>query len=124
MLEIQRTALTKAMKLLNSIGAEYAIIVGEEKHGTLEVLMKKQKAIKGKKAFSQLYGRSVLRDYVRPYIDPLKVGDVAQIPPGQFMREAIAAAAASYAHQVFGRGGHTGRQDHENNVYELLRLEN
>jgi hypothetical protein len=124
MLEIQRTTLTKAIKLLNSIGAEYAIIVGEEKHGALEVVTKKQKTTHGKKAFSHLYGRNVLRDYVKPYIDPLKVGDVARIPPGQFMREAIAASAASYAHQLFGRGGHTGRQDHENNVYELLRLEN
>jgi hypothetical protein len=123
MLEIQRTTLTKAIKLLNSIGAEYAIIVGEEKHGTLEVVMKK-KATQGKKAFSHLYGRNVLREYVKPYIDPMKVGDVVKIPPGQFMREAVAASAASYAHQVFGRGGHTGRQDHENNVYELLRLEN
>lgn len=121
MLEIQRTTLSKAMKLLNSIGAEYAIVVGEETHGTLPVAKKPKPA--SKNSVSHKYGRNVVLNYVKPYIDTLKVGDVAQIPVGDFDLASIAATAASHAHRVFGAGGHTGRTDREKNVFELMRLE-
>lgn len=123
MLEIQRITLTKAMKLLNSIGAEYAIIVDEEKHGTLEVVTNKQQPKKKSKAFASKYGRNFLRNYVRPYVDRLNVGDVSYIPAGLYELEAVAATAASYAHEIFGKGGHTGRKDKENNIFEIMRLE-
>ncbi len=123
MLEIQRNILTKAIKLLNSIGAEYAILTGEEKYGTLEIVNKKQKTKNKSRSYSPKYGRGTLRDYVRPYIQSLKVGDVACIPVGGFDLNAVSYAAASYAHQEFGRGGHTGRTDTEKQVYEIMRLE-
>ena len=122
MLEIQRTTLTKAIKLLNSIGVEYAILAGEEKHGTLEIVKKKQK-VKKSKSFVSKYGRGILREYVKQYIQPLKVGEVAYIPVGNFDLPAIAGSAASYAHELFGKGGHTGRTDQEKKVFEILRLE-
>ncbi len=122
MLEIQRTALTKAIKLLNSIGVEYAILAGEEKHGTLEIVKKKQKGQKSK-SFVSKYGRGTLRDHVRPYIQTLKVGEVAYIPVGDFDLPAVAGSAASYAHELFGKGGHTGRTNQDKQVFEILRLE-
>jgi len=121
MLEIQKSVLTKAIKLLNSIEVEYAILANGEKHGTLEVVVKKRR--EGKRAFSYKYGRGILLNYVKPYIADLKVGEVAYIPAGDYELQAIASTAASYAHGIFGSGGHTGRKDKENNVFEVMRLE-
>lgn len=123
MLEIQRNILTKATKLLNSIGVEYAIVVGDEKYGTLEVATKKPKSKNKSRSFSEKYGRNVLRNYIKPYVDSLGVGEVAHIPAGEYELAAVAVSAASYAHEIFGNGGHTGRKDKEKNVYEILRLE-
>jgi len=123
MLEIQRITLTKAIKLLNSIGVEYAILANEEKHGTLEINNKKRKFKHNSKAYSYKYGKGVLRDYVRSYIQPLKVGEITHIPKGSFDLNAVSSASASYAYEVFGRGGHAGRMDKENQVFEIMRLE-
>lgn len=123
MLEIQRSTLNKAIRLLNSIGVEYAILAGEEKLGTLEIANKKQKGKNKSRSYSNKYGRGALREYVKPYIDSLKVGDVACIPIGDFDFTAIATASASYAHQLFGKGGHTGRTDYQKRVFEIMRLE-
>lgn len=122
MLEIQRSILIKATKLLNSIGVEYAIVVGDEKYGTLEVV-KKKPVKSGERAFSQKYGRGTVLSHVKPYIDNLSVGEVTHIPAGEYELAAVATSAASYAYEIFGKGGHTGRKDKEKNVYEVLRLE-
>jgi len=122
MLEIQRMTLTKAIKLLNSIGVEYAILAGEEKHGTLEILTKKQKSRRGR-SYADKYGRGTLREYVRQYIQPLKVGEITYVPKGNFELNEVSTASASYAHFAFGKGGHTGRQDLEKQAFEIMRLE-
>jgi hypothetical protein len=121
MLEIQKVVLIKAIRLLNSIDVEYAILAGGEKHGTLELAVKKTK--KGERSFSSKYGRGTILNYIRPYIDNLKVGEVVQIPTGEYNLEAVAATSASHSHRMFGNGGYTGRADKEKNVYEILRLE-
>ena len=121
MLEIQKAVLIKAIKLLNSIDVDYAILAGEEKHGTLELAVKKTK--KGKRSFSSKYGRGTILNYIRPYIDNLKVGEVAQIPAGDYELAAVAAICASHSHRLFGTGGFSGRQNKEKNAYEILRLE-
>jgi hypothetical protein len=123
MLEIQRMTLNKAIKLLNSIGVEYAILAGEEKHGTLEIVKKKTKGRNKSRAYSYKYERGALRDYVRKYIEPLKVGEVTYIPKGNFELNEVSTAAASLAHFVFGKGSHVGRTDNEKQVFEVLRLE-
>jgi len=122
MLEIQLLTLAKAIKLLNSIGVEYAILAGEEKHGTLEIITKKQKSRKDR-SYAEKYGRGILREYVRQYIKPLKVGEVTYVPKGNFDLNEVSTAAASCAHFEFGKGGHTGRTDHEKQVFEIMRLE-
>ena len=121
MLEIQKATLSKAMKLLNSIGAEYAIVVGEETHGTLE-LAKKPRPI-GKNSVVKKYGKGTVLNYIKPYIDNLKPGDVAQIPVAEFDMHSIGSTASGHAHRIFGFGNYTGMQNKEKNMYELMRLE-
>lgn len=123
MLEIQRITLTKAIKLLNSIGVEYAIIDGEEKHGTLEIVNKKKKKNYESRSYSSKYGKGVLRNYIKPYIETLKVGEIAHIPIGSFDLNSIFSVAASYAYEMFGKGGHAGRTDYKKQIVEIMRLE-
>jgi hypothetical protein len=121
MLEIQKTTLRKAINLLNSIKVEYAILADGEKHGSLEVAPKR--ASTKKESYSKKYGRGVVLNYVRPYIQNLNVGDVARIPAGDFDLRAVSAISATFAHGLFGVGGHTIRRDKNNNVVEIMRLE-
>jgi len=62
-------------------------------------------------------------NYIRPYIDNLKVGEVAQIPAADYELAAVAAICASHSHRLFGSGGFAGKQNKEKNAYEVLRLE-
>lgn len=121
MLEIQKITLRKAINLLNSIGVQYAIFAENEKYGELEVIP--PKPVRKGISYSDKYGRGVVREYVRPYIENLKVGDVAQIPAGDFDLAAVAAIGATFAYDLFGAGGHTCRQDKDNNLVEFMRLE-
>ena len=73
--------------------------------------------------FKQKYGRGVLRDYVRPYLDKLNPGDITVIPAGEFDLTAVSMAAFSYAHQTFGKGAWTGATNAKNKTFELMRLE-
>ncbi len=121
MLEIQKVTLRKAINLLNSIGVEYAILANGEKYGSLEIVP--QRAPTKGVSYSKKYGRGVVLNYVKPYIQNLKVGDVAQIPAGDFDLRAVSAIGATLAHDLFGTGGHTSRRDKNNNVVEIMRLE-
>lgn len=121
MLEIQKSTLNKAIKLLNSIDVKYAILVGEEKHGTLEVLLEKKPT--GTRSFSFKYGRGTILNYVKHYIDNLKVGDTACIPADYYELEAVSNIASSYAHKLFGKGGHASHRNKATNMCEILRLE-
>ena len=121
MLEIQKNTLIKAMKMLNSIDVEYAILANGEKYGTLELAVKKPAS--SQMSFSDKYGRSVVLNYVKPYVTDLKVGEVVCIPAGDYVLDAVASTASTYAHEKFGVGGYTGHKNKENNTYELLRLE-
>ena len=107
--------------------ANQRAIEAEEKltaaRAQLEIAKKKQKSKNKSRSYSSKYGKGALRDHIRPYIEPLKVGDVACIPISSFDLTAIATASASYAHQLFGKGGHIGRTDQKNQVFEIMRLE-
>ena len=67
-------ALSNAVKLLNAIGAKYAIVDSDGvKHGDLEVITKKKRA-------PAKYPYGAIRKHVVPYLSPLQVNQTIRIP--------------------------------------------
>lgn len=93
-------ALTNAIKLLNAIGAKYAIVdTNGGRHGELEVVTKsKRKPLK--------YPYGSLANHIRPYLLQCGVNQTINIPIGQFDLESVYGSASSLASKDWGNGNH------------------
>lgn len=93
-------ALSNAMKLLNAIGAKYAIVDSDNRtHGDLEVKTKaKRKPAK--------YPYGAIRKHVAPYLATLQVNQTARIPVHPYDLETVYGSASSAASTTWGHKAH------------------
>ena len=93
-------ALTNAIKLLNAIGAKYAIVdTNGGRHGDLEVKSKpKRQPLK--------YPYGALANHIRPYLNKCGVNQTVTIPVGIFDLESVYGSASSIASKDWGNGNH------------------
>ena len=86
--QIKVTTLRKAITLLNACGFKYAIIDSDgEKHGELQVEAPRLRA-------KSEFPKGTLLAHILKYVPAeIKVGDVFQVPAGDFPKEKI--------HQIF-----------------------
>lgn len=97
---VHQKALTNAIKLLNAIGAKYAIVDSDlKKHGDLEVITKKKRQ-------PAKYPYGVIRQHVAPYLDNLKVNETAQIPAAPYDIDTVYGSASSTASVMWGPKSH------------------
>ena len=97
---IHAKALTNAIKLLNAIGAKYAIVDSDGRtHGALPVNTKKKKA-----PLKYPYGS--LANHIRPHLATCNVNQTISIPVGQFDLNAVYGSASSIASKDWGNGCH------------------
>ena len=93
-------ALTNAIKLLNAIGAKYAIVDSDNRtHGELEV-----KAKAKRKPAKYPYGS--LRRHVAPYLASLQVNQPARIPVHPYDLESVYGSSSSAASTMWGHKAH------------------
>lgn len=93
-------ALSNAIKLLNAIGAQYAIKDAEGVvHGDLKVVSKQKKA-------PSKYPYGSLSTHIRPYIDACAVNQTVTIPIGQYDLDSVYGSASSMATKMWGNGCH------------------
>lgn len=117
MLDIQKTALQKALQTLRALNCQYAVIDPENtKYGDLEV----NTAKKGKKKSIHPYGE--LAGYIGQHLHRINVGEVKEVPYGKYGGEAVQSSAAAWMNKNFGAGAHTSAQNHAKQVLEVLRL--
>ena len=93
-------ALTSAIKLLNAIGAKYAIVDSDGRtHGELEIKAKaKRKPLK--------YPYGSLANHIRPYLSTCNVNQTVSIPVAPFDLEAVYGSTSSIASKDWGNGCH------------------
>lgn len=105
-------ALTNAVKLLNAIGAKYAIVDSDGvKHGDLEVITKKKRA-------PAKYPYGSLRKHVVPYLQDLRVNCTARIPVHPYDLESVYGSASSAASTMWGHKSHkVGTSEDKKSVY-------
>jgi hypothetical protein len=112
---IKKQTLTRALSMLNAIGATYAVIEEDgTKHGDLEVLEKKKRAHK--------YAHGELSSYASKHIANMSVGDVQEIPFGKYEGEEVRAAAVSWACYHWGNGTATTATIKDKQLVEVLRI--
>jgi len=98
---LHKRAVDNAIKLLNAIGAQYAIIDTDGvKTGNLEVVTK----IKRRKA---LYPHGEVIKHIKPYIDNIKVNTTVEIPVGKFDLATVYRSVSSNASKSWGTGSHS-----------------
>jgi hypothetical protein len=114
--QIKTITLRKAISLLDACGFKYVIIDSDgKKHGTLEVVdnTKKRKLE---------YPMGTLVSYIVKHIPvTIAVGDVFQIPPGNFDPVKIRSGAISYLIRKYGTGKFTSIVT--DGMPEFMRLE-
>jgi hypothetical protein len=102
MLEILQRDLTKAIRLLESMDFQFAIIDADGNvHGTLKVAELKQKRRKG------LYEKGELSNYIAPRIKNLNEKEFTLLPYDKFERNIFQRAACSIANKMYGKGNFT-----------------
>jgi hypothetical protein len=93
-------ALSNAIKLLNAIGAQYAIKDAEGNlHGDVKAVAKQKKA-------PSKYPYGSLSTHIRPYIDSCGVNQTVTIPIGQYDLDSVYGSASSMATKMWGNGCH------------------
>lgn len=103
---VHQKALSNAIKLLNAIGAKYAIVDTDLRtHGELEVVTKKKRQ-------PAKYPYGVIRKHVAPYLDNLKVNETARIPAHPYDIDTVYGSASSTASVMWGPKRHrVGKSD-------------
>lgn len=97
---LHEKALSNAIKLLNAIGAQYAIKDAEGNlHGDVKAVSKQKKA-------PSKYPYGSLSSHIRPYIDSCAVNQTVTIPIGQFDLDAVYGSTSSIASKDWGNGCH------------------
>ena len=97
---LHEKALSNAIKLLNAIGAQYAIKDAEGVvHGDVKAVSKQKKA-------PSKYPYGSLSAHVRPYIDACAVNQTVTIPIGQYDLDSVYGSTSSIASKEWGNGCH------------------
>jgi len=97
---LHEKALSNAIKLLNAIGAQYAIKDAEGVvHGDVKAVSKQKKA-------PSKYPYGSLSTHVRPYIDACAVNQTVTIPIGQYDLDSVYGSTSSIASKEWGNGCH------------------
>lgn len=116
-LDVRTVALNRAIQLLNSLNAQFKIILPDgSEHGALMA------APPGKNTIRR-YPFGSVREHCRATMDTMKVGDVGFIPVGEFDLETLQSGACALASQEWGNGNYITRADTENQGVQILRVE-
>ena len=112
---IKQQTLTRALNMLNAIGATFAVIEQDgTKHGTLEVVEPKKRGAK--------YAHGELSSYASEHMANMSVGDIENIPFGKYEGEEVRSAAVSWACYHWGNGTVTTATQKDKRIVEVLRI--
>jgi hypothetical protein len=115
-MKIQKIAFQKAVDILDSLNCQYAIIDADGKtHGTLLVEKKPKRQ-------ASIYPQGEMSNYVKPYLETLKVGGVAELPIDKYTSEKLQAAACNWMRMNVGKDTFTTHVNKETKRVEVLRI--
>ena len=115
---VQQIALSRALKTLDAIGAQYAVTFDGETHGTLELAPPPRKRKDGRPQ----YPRGLTHAYYWPYVEPMQAGDVVKIPFGGFDSTVLASNISAACTHAWGSGTYVTKRDEAAQTISLLRI--
>lgn len=116
---IRRTALNRAISMLEAAGATYAIQFEGETFGTLTIA--EPKPVKQTRNRKYPPGADARAHYI-PYLAPLKPGDAAEVPFGMFDGVSLARNISAYCVHAWGTGAAITQRNDKAQTVEVLRL--
>jgi hypothetical protein len=119
MSQIQKKVLKRAISILEGMKCNYVIIdpLGK-KHGLLDV--RENTVHKFRKLRKYPYGE--LSNYVRNYIEQMKIADVVNIPFDKYDALDLQASATSAANRMWEKGSVTTTINRPKQVLELMKI--
>lgn len=113
-MSIHDAASQKAIAILNSINAKYKIILedGTERSNIVEETKKK-------KVFLRPVGTAI--KHFLPYIENTEVGQLVEVPYGDFRGEELRGPLVAYCCRIWGKGSYMSSLNNEKRVVELIR---
>lgn len=122
MMEVQKIAIERALRLLNAAGCKYCILEADgTKHGALEVAATKETARRAGR-----FPRGAMLAHYLPFVKGMKAGDAALVPYGAFGadedgKSSLRAAMASWCSATWGNKTYITHNNEQG--VELLRVE-
>ncbi len=115
-MSVKEKALQQALRTLEALGCQYKVITAEgEEHGALQV--QRQKPARTR---TLRHPPGTFKNYLAPHMEPMKVGDVAVIPSGEFAPTELQGAVTSLACNRWGKGSYMTTV--KGSTVELLRI--
>ena len=115
---IQDVTFARALRLLDTVGAQYAIVYGGKTHGTLELAPPPKLKRRG----PGLYPTGVLRAHFVPYLADLKPGETAKIPYGGYDGEVLQSNVSAYCSVTWGNQSASSRRYDRVGELHVLRF--
>jgi hypothetical protein len=121
MKDIQKSALNKAINILNAINAKYLVIDSDgetHKNHQFNIVEKPQKIVRAESVFP----RGEVKNHFLPLVKNMVAGDVAVIDAGKYGAERVRGSICSWFSQMHGNGTATTSINSRNNTVEVLRI--
>lgn len=111
---IKDKALIHALKTLDALQCRYKVITPEgDEHGELQIAHENKRR-------NSLYPQGARSSYLRPIMEPLKVGDAIVIPAGEFEASILQHSVCAIAHKLWGASSY--RTTLNDQSIELFRI--
>lgn len=115
---IQQAAFTRAIRTLDALGAQYAVIYDGQTYGTLALAPPPRQRKDGRTH----YKRGTTRAHYWPYIENLKVGEAVSIPYADFDPHVLAGNISAACCHAWGAQTHVTQRDDVQGIVKVLRI--
>lgn len=115
---IEDVVFARALRMLDTVGAQYAIVYNGQTHGKLELAPPPKPVRRG----PGLYPPGLLRAHFLPYVADLQPGETAKIPYGDFDPNVLQSNVAAYCSAAWGNKSAMSRRYDRVSELHVLRF--
>jgi len=115
---IHDTAFRRALSMLNTVGAQYAVVYNGQTYGALELAP----ALKPRRRGPGIYPRGMTRAHYLPYLEALPPGGTACIPYNGFDKDVLQSHVSAYCAAHWGKGGYMANRREDVQELHVLRF--
>jgi len=115
---VQQIAFARALKTLDALGAQYAVIYAAEKHGTLELAPPPRVRKDGLPQYK--HGETYA--YFWPIMQHMQPGDVVKVPFDRFDSTVLSSNISAHCSRAWGSGNYVTKRDMDAQNVDILRI--